>query len=503
METSHNSNQNQPSQSWAKVVNSNQKPPDIQGIGIRKKLIGKNPNYKPVSLLEMVSGSKPNNKKILCMGGTPFKLGHRINDHGVDTDLVIESILEQLGDIQTCFEVDDKRKIVFFKFIDKVNQEKAKKKEIIYNQKKIELLETSEYSDEYKYITVPSYTGLSVWEVAQSIYNELKKIGEVIDITALKHVKFNSYPSKSLKIVLKTKNDKDIPSTLSINESQVVLLWKGGQNICTYCKKIDHWKNQCPEIRIKNEKKLKRARESNPKNIIKKIFVEETLPNKNNNRGTSNSKKGDISTIQMEKDVANGKPKSENTISPVDKVDPINISSQLDSPNFENSKGKDNNTNNENKENLEEEPENTKIKNKLPDIDYGLVREPISLFDRKNLKNSGIRKTLNRLNIMEAKFKKAKESKLIIKKKKEKDSDDKPKHIASNIEQPSKVGTFVKTFETPVTHDEATNDPKLKEYNEVGGEETNLDTSNRKKNLNSENIEIEIEDSVVNSMSIE
>ncbi|OMJ10430.1 hypothetical protein AYI70_g10337 [Smittium culicis] len=442
METSHNSNQNQPSQSWAKVVNSNQKPPDIQGVGIRKKLIGKNPNYKPVSLLEMVSGSKPNNKKILCMGGTPFKLGHRINDHGVDTDLVIESILEQLG--------------------------------------------------------------LSVWEVAQSIYNELKKVGEVIDITALKHIKFNTYPSKSLKIVLKTKNDKDIPSTLSINESQIVLLWKGGQDICTYCKKIDHWKNQCPEIRLKNEKKLKRARESNPKNIIKKIFVKETLPNKNNNRGTSNSKKEDISTIQLEKDVVNGEPKSENTISLVDRVAPINISSQLDSPNFENSKGKDNNTNNENKENLQEEPENTKIKNKLPDIDYGLVREPISIFDRKNLKNSGIRKTLNRLNIMEAKFKKSKESKLIIKKKKrEKDSADKPKHLASNIEQPSKVGTFVKTFETPVTHDEATNDPKVKEYNEVGEEETNLDTSNRKKNLNSENIEIEIEDSVVNSMSIE
>ncbi|OMJ12894.1 hypothetical protein AYI70_g8838 [Smittium culicis] len=101
------------------------------------------------------------------------------------------------------------------------NQEKAKKTEITFKQKKIELLETSEYSDKYKFITVPSYTGLSIWDVSQKAYNTLKDTSEVIDITALKHINFNSYPSMSLKIILKTKNDNEIPNSLNIDDTKV------------------------------------------------------------------------------------------------------------------------------------------------------------------------------------------------------------------------------------------------------------------------------------------
>ncbi|OMJ13413.1 hypothetical protein AYI69_g9017, partial [Smittium culicis] len=97
MNTSESIEQVQPPMSWAKAVSSKMKSPEVSGIGIRKKAISKNPNYKPVSLLEMVSGNKPKEKKILCMGGTPFKLGHKLTDHYSDMEDVIESILEQLG----------------------------------------------------------------------------------------------------------------------------------------------------------------------------------------------------------------------------------------------------------------------------------------------------------------------------------------------------------------------------------------------------------------------
>ncbi|OMJ27077.1 hypothetical protein AYI69_g3504 [Smittium culicis] len=69
----------------------------------------------PVSILEMISGMVPKKKAIMCMGGTPFKLGCRLGEFKVDIDLVIEQILEQINDIQSCFKIDSRRKILFLK----------------------------------------------------------------------------------------------------------------------------------------------------------------------------------------------------------------------------------------------------------------------------------------------------------------------------------------------------------------------------------------------------
>ncbi|OMJ19512.1 hypothetical protein AYI69_g6595 [Smittium culicis] len=115
----------------------------------------------------MISGMVPKEKTIMCMGGTPFKLGCRLGEFKVDIDLVIEQILEQINDIQSCFEIDSRRKFLFFKFRDNESKLLAKSKEIKYQGKKIDLLETSVYNHEYKFITIPSYNGLNIWDVAQ------------------------------------------------------------------------------------------------------------------------------------------------------------------------------------------------------------------------------------------------------------------------------------------------------------------------------------------------
>ncbi|OMJ14682.1 hypothetical protein AYI69_g8490, partial [Smittium culicis] len=100
METNNSTPKQLPDVSWANVVTTNLKPPE--GIGF-----------------ESISGMKTNNKTIMCMGGTPFKLGCRLGEFNVDIELVIEEILEQICDIQTCFEIDHRRKILFLKFQDK------------------------------------------------------------------------------------------------------------------------------------------------------------------------------------------------------------------------------------------------------------------------------------------------------------------------------------------------------------------------------------------------
>ncbi|OMJ17444.1 hypothetical protein AYI69_g7431 [Smittium culicis] len=74
---------------------------------------------------------------------------------------------------------------------------------------------------------------LIVWEVEKKAYDEISKIGEVIDITVLKYKNINAFPSKSIKINFKTNNDNHIQSSLEIMGVKVLLLWKGAQPVCT------------------------------------------------------------------------------------------------------------------------------------------------------------------------------------------------------------------------------------------------------------------------------
>ncbi|OMJ13225.1 hypothetical protein AYI70_g8642 [Smittium culicis] len=266
MEPSDNNFHSKQGPSWANVVKLRDKPPDTA-----KKSENK---FVPVSLFKSTTGSEPAKRKIACLGGTTLKLGISLRDIYQDTDEFVEEILIQFGEIQTCFEIDNRRKLLFLKFANKIDFEKAKKIELIYKEKKVEVFETTEYSEDFKTITIPSYNGLSVWEVAQKAHEELSKLGEVIDITALKYKQINSFPSKSIKINFKTNKDCDIPSSLMVMEIKVLLLWKGGEPICTYCKKSDHWKYQCEDLKNKIEKKTKRTRTSTTKNS-KKVFIKE------------------------------------------------------------------------------------------------------------------------------------------------------------------------------------------------------------------------------------
>ncbi|OMJ10481.1 hypothetical protein AYI70_g10300 [Smittium culicis] len=101
--------------SWANVASSNLEPPEGITSGFKKIIYKKANLYKPISILEMVSSIKPEAKKLICMGGTPFKLGCRLNEFKVDIDIIIEEILCQIDEIQSCFEVDAKKKIPVFK----------------------------------------------------------------------------------------------------------------------------------------------------------------------------------------------------------------------------------------------------------------------------------------------------------------------------------------------------------------------------------------------------
>ncbi|OLY78445.1 hypothetical protein AYI68_g7507 [Smittium mucronatum] len=215
------------------------------------------------------------------MGGTPNRLGCKLSELQDNIEDISESIIEQLGTIQTCFEIDSRRKILFIKFKNSTDKENAKKIYIIYNQKKIEWTDTNEYNSDHKIIIIPSHSGLSVWDVAPAAHHELSQIGEVLDILVLKHKTLDTCPSRSIKISIKTKKENEIPQFLNILDIKVNLTWRGGPKACTYCKEPGHWKNECIEL-FKKKTNHKRDRISNPRNVKKVVLIGERSPQDKN-----------------------------------------------------------------------------------------------------------------------------------------------------------------------------------------------------------------------------
>ncbi|OMJ30413.1 hypothetical protein AYI69_g42 [Smittium culicis] len=75
METDNISSNPQTNTSWSKVVSTNLKPSEGIATGYKKVFFKNENSYMPISIMEMVSGIKPKLRKIICMDGTPFKLG--------------------------------------------------------------------------------------------------------------------------------------------------------------------------------------------------------------------------------------------------------------------------------------------------------------------------------------------------------------------------------------------------------------------------------------------
>ncbi|OMJ19152.1 hypothetical protein AYI70_g4905 [Smittium culicis] len=61
---------------------------------------------------------------------------------------------------------------------------------------------------------------------------------------------------------------------------EVLLLSKGAQHICTYCKKVEHRKYQCEDLKKKIEKKKKRTGYQFQK-IKKKFFFTQEINTEN------------------------------------------------------------------------------------------------------------------------------------------------------------------------------------------------------------------------------
>ncbi|OLY80265.1 hypothetical protein AYI68_g5638 [Smittium mucronatum] len=109
----------------------------------------------------MTTGKIPTKRKIPCLGGTKLKPGLPLLDNNESIEDFVENILSQFGETQTCFEIDNRRKIPFLKNYKRKRSGKRKKIEISYNGKKLDLLETTEYSEDVKNITMSSYSGFN------------------------------------------------------------------------------------------------------------------------------------------------------------------------------------------------------------------------------------------------------------------------------------------------------------------------------------------------------
>ncbi|OMJ22624.1 hypothetical protein AYI69_g5311, partial [Smittium culicis] len=111
MEFTNTSSHKEQSPSWANVVRAKTKPPDI----IRRD----ENKFFPVSLFKTTTVNDPLKRKIACLGGTSLKLGIPIKEFNNNIEDFVENILIQFGEIQTCFEIDNRRQLLFLKYINK------------------------------------------------------------------------------------------------------------------------------------------------------------------------------------------------------------------------------------------------------------------------------------------------------------------------------------------------------------------------------------------------
>ncbi|OMJ11060.1 hypothetical protein AYI69_g9998 [Smittium culicis] len=69
-------------------------------------------------------------------------------------------------------------------------------------------------------------------------------------------------------MLIKINKEVDIPTHIESCGEKVSIMWIGSPPICTYCKKVDHWKKECTEL----DKKIKRSRSARPRNYKKSIY---------------------------------------------------------------------------------------------------------------------------------------------------------------------------------------------------------------------------------------
>ncbi|OMJ13550.1 hypothetical protein AYI69_g8963 [Smittium culicis] len=105
MKTTSTSTHKEQSPSWANVIRAKTKPPDI----IRKDKY----KYVPISLFKTTTGNNPLKRKIACLGGTSLKLGIPMKEFNNNIEDFVENIPIQLGEIQTCFEIEIRRQFYF------------------------------------------------------------------------------------------------------------------------------------------------------------------------------------------------------------------------------------------------------------------------------------------------------------------------------------------------------------------------------------------------------
>ncbi|OMJ09315.1 hypothetical protein AYI70_g10988 [Smittium culicis] len=127
METTNTGTHNEQSPSWDIIESAKTKSPDII-----KRYENK---FVPVSLFKTTTVNVPLKMKISCLGSTSLKLWIPMKEFNNNTEGLVENVLIQFDEIQSCFEIDNRRHILFLKFINKNDLENVKKMNITIKEK--------------------------------------------------------------------------------------------------------------------------------------------------------------------------------------------------------------------------------------------------------------------------------------------------------------------------------------------------------------------------------
>ncbi|PVU93370.1 hypothetical protein BB561_003299 [Smittium simulii] len=193
-------------------------------------------NFTEVSIKHLLDGSEPQSLKKICFGGSDKKIGCGWSQFSGDIDADIEYV--------SSFIVE--QAIQFMKT------------PIFVNENRVELYQTIKLEEGAQIISISSAKNLSTPVVVDEINKIFSIYGTIIDFSAFKNKKTSLFHTYGIKFLFKKNTEEfKIPEFIDIEDEKIALTYRECVATCSYCKKVGHWRTECPDVKKHKDSRSK------------------------------------------------------------------------------------------------------------------------------------------------------------------------------------------------------------------------------------------------------
>ncbi|PVU86185.1 hypothetical protein BB561_006789, partial [Smittium simulii] len=196
--------------------------------------------------------------KKICFGDSDKIIGCGWSQFSRD----IEYVASFIGDIYASIQHDAVAKTTYFRFYKVEQAIQFMKTPIFVNERRVELYQTIKLEEGAQIISISSAKNLSTPVVVDEINKIFSLYGTIIDFSAFKNKITSLFHTYGIKFLFnKNTEEFKIPEFIDIENKKIALTYRGCVPACSYCKKVGHWRTECPEV--KKNKDIRSKYQSN------------------------------------------------------------------------------------------------------------------------------------------------------------------------------------------------------------------------------------------------